>query len=66
MTDFTGPVRICCGQRHWTTQCPDGLTMCCLCFSRFSVEELSTDEEGCKQDVCIACEPQLHAPPGER
>lgn len=49
------PVRLCCGQRHWTVSCPDGLTMCCLCFSRFPVEKLWTDEEG-TWDVCIPCE----------
>ena len=21
------PVRLCCGQRHWGVQCPDGLVM---------------------------------------
>jgi len=29
--------------------------MCCLCFSRFPVEKLWTDEEG-TWDVCIPCE----------
>lgn len=29
--------------------------MCCLCFDRFSVEDLSEDEDGHKQDVCWTC-----------
>lgn len=49
------PVRPCCGQRHWTTQCPDGKVMCCLCFSRFEVEELHIDGDGQREDVCEPC-----------
>ncbi len=49
------PVRLCCGQRHWTTQCPDGKVMCCLCFSRFEVEELHIDGDGEREDVCEPC-----------
>jgi hypothetical protein len=49
------PVRLCCGQRHWTVQCPDGLVMCCLCFGRFPVTELHADEHGYIWDVCKTC-----------
>lgn len=48
------PVRLCCGQRHWTAACPDGKVMCGLCFFRFSEDELFEDEEG-RWDVCIGC-----------
>lgn len=49
------PVKLCCGQSHWSVQCPDGLVMCCLCFSRFPVAELADDGEG-KIDVCRLCD----------
>lgn len=29
--------------------------MCCLCFGRFTVEELSETVDGDKQDVCVPC-----------
>jgi hypothetical protein len=29
--------------------------MCCLCFERFPVEELSETEDGEKEDVCVPC-----------
>lgn len=48
------PVRLCCGQRHWTVACPDGRVMCCLCFERFGQDELFGDEEGA-WDVCLGC-----------
>lgn len=48
------PVRLCCGQRHWSVQCPDGLVMCCLCFYRFPLEELA-EEDGFKVDICQKC-----------
>ena len=54
----SAPVRLCCGERHYGAQCPDGLVMCILCFNRFQVEELnvvSTDFEGQHEDVCKAC-----------
>jgi len=51
-----GPVRLCCGQRHHSVECPDGLVMCCLCFHRYKPEDLSIDEATGKQiDVCIEC-----------
>lgn len=34
------PVRLCCGQRHWTVDCLDGMVMCCLCFDRVTKAEL--------------------------
>lgn len=51
------PVRLCCGQRHWTAQCPDGLVMCTLCYARKPVDELAVDpKDGKHWDVCIVCE----------
>ena len=49
------PVRVCCGQRHFGALCPDGKVMCCLCFERFPVSELSETVDGDKQDVCVRC-----------
>ena len=49
------PVRLCCGQRHYGAQCPDGKVMCCLCFARFTVDELSETVNGDKQNVCVRC-----------
>lgn len=49
------PVRLCCMERHWGVRCPDGKVMCCLCFDRFDVGELSRTPEGDPVDVCIAC-----------
>jgi hypothetical protein len=49
------PVRLCCGQRHWTVKCPDGLVMCCICFSRVPVTELHADEHGYIWDTCRDC-----------
>jgi hypothetical protein len=43
------PVRLCCGQRHWSVVCPDGLVMCCICFGRFE----PNDET--REDVCPRC-----------
>lgn len=52
-----GPVRICCGQRHWGAVCPDGLVMCCHCFKRFPKEELMRDavDSSKRWDVCLTC-----------
>jgi hypothetical protein len=49
------PVRLCCGQAHWDVQCPDGLVMCCICFSRFPVTELWCDSDGVSWDICKGC-----------
>lgn len=49
------PVRLCCGQPHWSAACPDGLIMCCLCFSRVTFEELNITEDGFREDVCLPC-----------
>lgn len=54
-TQDEAPVRLCCGQRHYGVLCPDGKVMCCLCFGRFDVSELSETVDGDKQDVCSAC-----------
>ena len=48
------PIRLCCGQRHYGVQCPDGLVMCCLCFDRFSISELAM-ENGQPIDICKSC-----------
>lgn len=48
------PVRLCCGQRHMTAQCPDGLVMCCICFSRFPLTGLNKTKDG-YEDVCLRC-----------
>jgi hypothetical protein len=54
---FNIPTRLCCGQKHLGPQCPDGKVMCCMCFERKELSELSTDEEsGKKCDVCADCE----------
>jgi len=49
------PVRLCCGQRHWGSICPDNKVMCCLCFRRTSLEQLNTLPNGKKEDVCLSC-----------
>jgi hypothetical protein len=54
-----GPVRICCGQSHWTVTCPDGRVMCCICFSRFEKEDLYVDATNTTWDVCQGCAPQV-------
>lgn len=55
------PARLCCGQRHYGVICPDGKVMCCLCFERFTVDELSETVDGDKQDVCRACDEKERA-----
>lgn len=47
------PVRLCCGKRHDTIACPDGKVMCCICFHRFTLDELAV---GVKRDVCKGCD----------
>jgi hypothetical protein len=49
------PVRLCCGNRHLGVICPDGKVMCCLCFNRVDQDQLNTNPEGSKEDVCISC-----------
>lgn len=49
------PVRLCCGRRHYSVMCPDGKIMCCLCSGRFTPEELHTDADGQREDVCKGC-----------
>jgi hypothetical protein len=60
MPDFSGmehpPYRLCCGQPHYGVQCPDGKVMCCICFSRFPVDELHIDpSDGKRVDICTSC-----------
>jgi hypothetical protein len=47
--------RLCCGQDHGGPVCPDGLVMCCLCFSRFSEGDLYVDRDGTRWDICESC-----------
>lgn len=49
------PVRLCCFQRHYGPVCPDGLVMCCLCFKRVPVDQLTRDASGDLVDVCNEC-----------
>jgi hypothetical protein len=54
--DFV-PYRACCGQQHLGVQCPDGKVMCCICFKRFDVADLSVDPtDGKTWDVCKGCD----------
>jgi len=48
------PVRLCCGERHWGSICPDGKVMCCICFRRVERWELNV-KDGKKEDVCKTC-----------
>jgi len=48
------PVRLCCGHRHYGAQCPDGLVMCCVCFTKVTLSELAK-ENGQLIDVCKEC-----------
>ncbi len=49
------PVRLCCGQRHGSVICPDGLIMCQLCYGRFMIDQLNILESGGIEDVCEPC-----------
>ena len=59
MSDFDfsyGPIRLCCGQQHWSVDCPDGLVMCCYCFDLWSPSYLWVDPtDGKKVDICRPC-----------
>lgn len=55
MMPDTPPTRLCCGTRHWTVTCPDGLVMCCICFGRFPVNELHEVRAG-HENVCLECQ----------
>ncbi len=46
---------LCCGMQHHGAACPDGRVMCCLCFSRFTEDELHMTADGMREDVCQAC-----------
>lgn len=48
------PMRLCCFTRHFGPTCPDGLTMCCICFDRFPPDQLCV-EDGQIIDVCHSC-----------
>lgn len=48
------PIRVCCGQPHFGSVCPDGRVMCQLCFSRFPLDDLAVDD-GDTIDVCAPC-----------
>ena len=49
------PVRLCCGERHPYSLCPNNKVMCCLCFFLCDVDELSTNEKDDPIDVCKSC-----------
>ena len=50
------PTRLCCGQKHYGPICPDGKIMCCICFGKFDISQLSLDKEsGFPCDVCKEC-----------
>jgi len=51
----SAPHRLCCGTQHFGNICPDGLVMCCLCFSRVSLDKLHVLPNGEKEDVCFDC-----------
>jgi hypothetical protein len=55
------PIRLCCG-KPWSEHlgadgnvCPDGLVWCCICFERFPIDQLTTEPNGDKVDVCMGC-----------
>ena len=50
-----GPIRLCCGQRHWTVACPDGLVLCGMCFHRKPIEEMNVLPDGARENVCVLC-----------
>ncbi len=49
------PARVCCGQRHYGAECPDGKVMCCICFERVTKDELAIDASGARIDMCQPC-----------
>jgi hypothetical protein len=55
LTSEKPPTRICCGEPHYGPMCPDGLTMCCLCFERFAVPDLYIGADGYVWDYCRVC-----------
>jgi hypothetical protein len=57
------PVRLCCGQRHAGSVCPDGLVACCICFARVPVSGLAV-VDGSPIDVCLGCQRREETPPG--
>lgn len=59
--EIDAPVRICCGQRHYGSVCPDGKVMCCACFDRFDPADLMV-EDGNTYNVCKGCEPGVRSP----
>jgi hypothetical protein len=59
-------IRLCCGQHHGGPVCPDGLVMCCLCFSRFSESDLYVDQDGIRWDICTSCETSEQQARGRR
>ena len=42
--------------------CPPGHAMCCSCFACIPVEDLYTDENGEKWDLCWPCIPSVLGP----
>lgn len=46
---------------YWANRVPHGQFLCCLCFEAYLLEHASTDEDGDRCDVCIACAEQERA-----
>lgn len=55
MSEIHIPFRLCCGQQHLGSVCPDGKVMCCLCFTRVAQDELNVKHNGKLEDVCKTC-----------
>ena len=63
--------RLCCGSRHDGPVCPDGKVMCCVCFGRFSQDDLYRDHgetwdicKECAKTVATECAPRNSSAPG--
>lgn len=49
------PTRVCCGQPHYGSVCPDGKVMCCVCFARLPIDQLHVLPDGHREDICQSC-----------
>jgi len=63
-----GPVKLCCGQKHYGLICPDGKVMCCICFERVQQHQLNVinHNKGTRENVCVRCaaEEKMNEPMG--
>lgn len=55
LVDLRPPVRLCCGQRHLGSECPDGSVMCCMCYDRVRRDQLNRLPDGQLEDCCREC-----------